>query len=366
MRNRLFYKLTNDLYILSTHNYRKHIHSLLSQTWFKKACKEKKVKVTYLTKNIYTKSSKTPYLYYKNQQLFLYKPMSLYFTCEALPDNNHLKLLNINIKNETVFKVASLLLKIQKTFLETTNYDDIHIVERKEFISEYIQTYNSYLDSSILSKILNHITLLSNRQINTLNYLLPNKNYVCSFYIHKIINEYRPQGKIKGDTHIAAYLEEKYNIKISRRNVCYIRKKYLISTSYKKQDRSVFYCLDKQYGYKRKLTKENIKSVEKNIEGIYELSLNTLEHYPYAKNKILYIGSSNNIKKRLSTYTTQKGHTPNMKKFLQDNAHQIYFRYLKIKDCKSYEMLLLNSFINIHGELPKLNKQRIINISQAV
>lgn len=163
-------------------------------------------------------------MHYEKQQLFFYKPTALYFTYEALPNNHHLKLLNINIKNETVFKVASFLVNIQKTFLETKNYDDINIMERKGFISKYIQTYNTYLDTSVLSKILNNITLLCDNQMNTLNYLLPTKNYVCSFYIHKIINEYKQEGAIKGDAHIAAYLEQKYNIKMSRRNVCYIRK----------------------------------------------------------------------------------------------------------------------------------------------
>ena len=41
---------------------------------------------------------------------------------------------------------------------------------------------------------------------------------------------------------------------------------------------------------------------------------------------------------------------------------EIYFRIIKSKNYKELEMQFINAFIDINGELPKLNKQRVLNI----
>lgn len=60
----------------------------------------------------------------------------------------------------------------------------------------------------------------------------------------------------------------------------------------------------------------NVSLLENNTEGIYELSSNKIEKYPYSKNNILYMSSSKNIKKRLSTYT-QTAHSENIRTFMR-------------------------------------------------
>ena len=41
---------------------------------------------------------------------------------------------------------------------------------------------------------------------------------------------------------------------------------------------------------------------------------------------------------------------------------EIYFRMIKTTNYKELEMHFINAFIDINGELPKLNKQRILSI----
>ena len=355
-----FYILTNKLYIMSFRNYLNHIKSTISQNWFKKACKEKKIKVIFLSKDIFFDNQKNCYLRFIKNKLYFYKYFLLKFEYEELENNNHLKLLNINIKNETVFKVSSLIFSIQKSFLDTKHYQDIDLITRKEFIDEYTNRYNTYLDSSILSKILNNINYSYKNSKFKLNSLILKKNFIYSLYIKDLLNSDLYQ--LKNDYQISQILLQFFEIKLSRRTVCTIRNKYLILRVQKRKKFNFYFHNEKFYDEKRELNKYNISLLEKKLSGIYELSTNTLKKYYFSKNSIIYIGSSKNIKKRLATYTLKTAHSKDIKNFMQTDE-TIYFRIIRTLNYKEFEMQLINSFIDINGELPKLNKQRILKIN---
>ncbi|MCT7588525.1 GIY-YIG nuclease family protein [Aliarcobacter butzleri] len=99
--------------------------------------------------------------------------------------------------------------------------------------------------------------------------------------------------------------------------------------------------------------------MENNLKGVYELSSNEKIFYPFAENKVIYIGSSNNLKKRLKTYTSKTAHTNDIKNFIKDNE-KIYFRIIKTFDYQEHEKELIDTFINLYGDLPRLNTQRIL------
>ncbi|MFX4243629.1 hypothetical protein ACOL22_12770, partial [Aliarcobacter butzleri] len=74
------------------------------------------------SKDFFTEISSNSYFKYENFKSCFYKLLLIKFEYkEELEDNNHLKLLNINIVNETRFKVIEFLLSIQKRFLETNH-----------------------------------------------------------------------------------------------------------------------------------------------------------------------------------------------------------------------------------------------------
>lgn len=345
---------------MSFKNYLNHIKNILNQNWFKKACKEKKIKIIYLSKDIFFDNQKNCYLRFIRNKLYFYKYFLLKFEYVELENNNHLKLLNINMKNETVFKVSTLIFSIQKTFLETKHYQDINLITRKEFIEEYINKYNTYLDVSILSKILNNVDYSYKNSKFKLNSLILKKNFIYSLYIKDLLNSGSYQ--VNNDQQISQILLQFFDIKLSRRNVCSIRNKYLIFRAQKRKDFNFYFHNEKFYDEKRELNKYNISLLEKNTSGIYELSTNTLKKYYFSKNSIIYIGSSKNIKKRLATYTLETAHSEDIKIFLQ-TKEIIYFRIIKTHNYKEFEMQLINSFMDINGELPKLNKQRILTIN---
>ena len=62
------------------------------------------------------------------------------------------------------------------------------------------------------------------------------------------------------------------------------------------------------------------------------------------KSKTLYIGSTNNLRKRLFSYISiEKGHNKNMELFFRD-LDILYFRVLKTTLYKEYEKYFLDSF----------------------
>ncbi|MCG3720108.1 hypothetical protein L5F50_13000, partial [Aliarcobacter butzleri] len=55
-----------------------------------------------------------------------------------------------------LFNLITMLFSSQKLFLDTGHYPNINFLDRKVFIETYVKEYNSYLDLSVLSKILNN------------------------------------------------------------------------------------------------------------------------------------------------------------------------------------------------------------------
>jgi hypothetical protein len=361
MKKISFYLLINKLYLMSFRTYLNYLKiDILSSTWFKKACKEKKIKIKFLSKNYFYDDIKDYYFKYEKKNLYFFKLFLIKFEYQQdLENNNHLKLLNINIKNETIFKVVTSLFSIQKFFLKTNYYLDMNIIDRKVFISEYIKKYGSYLDTSILSKIINNTSYMNENKIYKLNNLFPKKTFMYSLYIKELINS--NSESIKNDDDLVKLLFMKYNIKISRRAVCNIRNLYLIPRAKKENLIDLTLHIKKVYLQRKKLTKKNILILENNLIGVYELSSEKTNNYPFSKNKIIYIGSSSDIKKRLKTYTFKYAHTKNIKEFIKENKN-IYFRIIRTLNHKEFERKLINSFINIHGDLPKLNTQRVLNV----
>lgn len=358
MKKIQFYIINNNLYKLSSRNYLKYLKNVLNKEWFKKACKEKKIKIEFLSKNISSNNSKVTCIKYEKNNFYFPKLFLIKFIYVELEENNHLKLLNINIRNETIFRVVTFLYLLQKIFLKTNYYQDINIIDRKFFIVEYIKKFNSYLDASILCKILNNIKYLYKNNLYELKCLIPKKSLVYSLFIKDLINS--DLFDLKKDSQISEILYLKYNIKISRRRVCDIRNKYLIPKIQKGKIFNFYLYNQKLYDKKRVLNKSNISILKNNIQGIYELSSNEIKKYQHSENNIIYIGSSKNIKKRLSTYTLKTAHSQNIRNFIQKEK-EIYFRIIITPNYKTFERYFINAFIDITGELPKLNKQRILN-----
>ena len=352
----IFHIIITKLYKLTVKQYTNYIQdNILDTSWFKEGCKNKQIKIKYFTKNIDSNLKNNSYSILKNKNIyFANKLLVIFFSYQHLPNNKHIKLLNINIKNRTIFNLLNVLLKYQNKFLDTFHLLDLIFVSRKEIIKLYKNNYDLYISDSILSVLLNNINIILNNKKEKLTILNPTQYYLYSLIINNIINQ-DPTNTT--DTKIVQIIQNKYNINLNRRQICNIRKSYLIP-SISKRNGNYYINNQKLFSSKYILKKESLDIFTHIIHGIYELCVNYIIHYPLTKNRTVYIGSSKNIKSRLTSYINGYGHTLKIRLFLKSNI--VYFRYIKIVNYKKLEKDILEAFRNHFGEYPLLNTNRVL------
>ena len=80
---------------------------------------------------------------------------------------------------------------------------------KKLFIETYVKKYNSYLDLSVLSKILNNTHYEQDSYIYKLSQLFPKKTFIYSLYIKILLST---KIDLKNDLEIAKQLFEIYYV----------------------------------------------------------------------------------------------------------------------------------------------------------
>ena len=317
--------------------YTAYIKKIISSCWFKEEIKLKNIKIIYLQSNL---EQKYINIYFK-------------FDCDRFYNRKYIsKLININLKNKTIYQVKILLQQLQEKFIISGFLQDLNFHSRKDFIELYKEKFDGYIDNSILSKVLNNNTIKVKNNLYTLNLILPSKVYLYSIYIKAIISD-KPHVK---DREVSQILKVKYNINYKRKQICNLRAKYLIP-SFDKREISKYLINEKFYTQKIVLKKENVNMLLSTLCGVYELSSQYYQHYTLVKSMTVYIGSSKNIKNRLYSYSTNNGHTELIKKFIKKET--VYFRYIKIQNYKEYEKIFLENFKTLSGDLPLLNQNNV-------
>lgn len=269
MNKKTFYILINRLYFMSPFIFQNHIKkNIINTNWFKKACKEKKIKVYFLSKKII--NTKKSYFKKKSNSIFYSKYSMIQFIFEELEENNHLKLLNINLRNESLFNTVNLLVSLQNEFLNTKHYRDLFFIKRKDFIERYKIKYNKYIDLSILSKMLNNTYFKVENESFKLEELIPKELFIYSLLIREVISKY---SNLNSDINISIKLNLDFNIDLCRRKINYIRNKYLIINKNKNS------FIKKNFTIFKKLNRKNISSIDKKL----------MEFIKYPQKKIFYI-----------------------------------------------------------------------------
>ena len=337
MKSLPFYLMMNKLYTMKYKQYAAYVQKIIHSDWFKIEIKSKNIEVKYFEQNM------------TNKYLNIY----FEFCCDNIIYKEKIaQLININLKNSTIYQVGVLLQQLQQDFIESGFIKDLKFYKRNYFLTLYMQKFNSYIDLSILSKVLNYNFIYVYNVRYSLNVLLPKKTHFYAMLVKSIIAK---NPRIK-DKEISQILAKKYGLDYSRKQVCNLRAKHLIP-AYNKRESGLYLMNEKFYTEKILLTKESVKKVIPKTSGIYELCTSDEQNYSLTKSSTVYIGSSNNLKNRLYTYSMNNGHTERIREFIQANT--IYCRYIKIYNHKENEKIFLNNFKYLTGDLPLLNNNNI-------
>jgi len=87
--------------------------------------------------------------------------------------------------------------------------------------------------------------------------------------------------------------------------------------------------------------------------GVYELSISSKIDYLNYRSNIIYIGSSQNLRKRIANYSGNELKNDCLKNFI--NNYDVFVRFYLTENHILIEKKLLKNFKNNYGELPKAN-----------
>lgn len=143
-------------------------------------------------------------------------------------------------------------------------------------------------------------------------------------------------------------------IDVSRRTVGQCRKELGIGSSYRRI-KTYYPPINFYYSRFFPFNNQSVKKKAPKKGGVYELSTTDLEiEYLKGKSKVFYLGSTNDIRKRLFEHSRSTGRNGGIRNFCKD--HRCLFRY---KPCSGNwnktEKELYDNFITAFGESPKCN-----------
>ncbi len=361
-RKIVFYLILTKFCRLSARQYESFVsEKILKSNWFKVLCRDKNVKVSYLSKNFKHSNKGSLYCSISDGKIsFFNKAHIIIFDNINTKENCRFKLINVNIKNKTTFKLVNLLCKLQVKFLKTLHFSDLIFFDRNEIVKLFGESFNnSYIDMSLISRIAANTTIEIEGNKYLLSILLPKKTFLISLLIKDIF--YSHEQKILTDEVIAKKLNCEHGFSLNRKNIHYIRKKYFIPSGRAFFETNECVLSRKSLSLKFVLSKENLKKIPNNTKAIYELCVDFELDYPATKSCTIYIGSSKNLRERLQAYLSGFAHTSKMRNFLE--SHLVYYRYLNTSNYLAYEKKFLECFGVISGSLPKLNHQKLANSS---
>jgi len=151
------------------------------------------------------------------------------------------------------------------------------------------------------------------------------------------------------DKDIQCMLDQK-GLHLSVRTICNCRK--LLNIPNYKERATHYYEKDITFSGYVKLSKDKVNKIPPEA-GVYELSISSKTDYPNYRSNVVYIGSSQNLQKRIANYSGNELKNDCLKNFI--NNHDVFVRFCLTENHILIEKKLLKNFRNNYGELPKAN-----------
>jgi len=251
----------------------------------------------------------------------------------------------INTRNALTEHVVRGLLDCQREFWKTGKESDIKPLTFKHFISRFP---HSYLDESRLSRLVSNLTLQAHHgKTLSVRSLFISKRRSFANLIKEIIDE---SDTILTDKNIETILLTVHRIHLPVRTICNCRKLFSIPNY---RERSGSYH-SKEISFSNRIPLFSKQSAQIPREaGIYEISLSTKIHYPGGSTPVIYIGASQDIRRRVASYTGRVLKNKRIVDLLSDG--KVYIRYHMSSHYIALEREMLRCFKRRYRELPKGN-----------
>lgn len=250
----------------------------------------------------------------------------------------------INTRNTFSMHILKCLLHCQRSYWLSGKEVDLQPLTLKRFLALHPL---QYLDNSRLSRLLPQLVVLTpHGELVGLKTLFVSSKRVYAYCIRELIHTSQVPLKDKD----IQFLLAQEGIDLSLRTICNCRK--LLNIPHYKGRASCYYGRDVAFSDYVSLSEKKINGILAE-PGVYELSIPAKLEYERDKSNVVYIGSSQDLRKRIATYSGNGVKNRILSDFLR--KHEVFVRFSPTDQHRSLEKELLKNFKDNYGELPKCN-----------
>ena len=295
-------------------------------------------------------------------------------TADPTANRALVKMRLVNSRNLLTHAILNELLYLQRAYLLTNRRLLLRPISQAELARRLRFNADLYMipDPSRISRLARSIRIkLPCGEIVSLKRLLPKPRLVCGYYVNYAIKrekEWMLRGaldKPMTDEDISAFIGKKFLSDVSRRTVANIRKDMGIPDSHDRAHQHPYLAATGGFSPLIDLTHEGLYSVP-SLPGVYEIrsyednvsreALSfTMRPVGPKIQPIIYIGSSNDMNKRIKEHLRGFSNNQMLQRLVSDGAARVRFQVIQ-QDWRSTERKLYQTYLDTFGEPPLCNR----------
>lgn len=270
------------------------------------------------------------------------------------------KFQRISTRNRLTHRIILGIIRRQGPFLRCGNPIKLRPLTQRALTKSWELT-----DTSRISRVIQGLTILTpcGNEV-TIKSFLPSHREINKMLLMEFLDKERRQleeGKIvhaHTDPEIAQIFKEQYKIALSPRILCNYRKDLALAVASVRRHGYCYPPLSRRFSSLFPLTVDDVRTRVSNSAGLYEFRLAGKDIlYLKGNTGIFYIGSSQNLTKRLMEHLRPNIKNNRIRSFL--TSGRCFFRVMKCEsNWKQEEKLLYDLFIQAYGTPPKCNRAR--------
>lgn len=266
----------------------------------------------------------------------------------------------VNTRNRLTHALVRLMISWQAAYLRTGDPTLLLPLTQKQ-ISEELRTgglYSGVADPSRISRLVRNIGIRDREggRIITLSELAPSSRKICCHFVAHVI---RNEKLLTKEDRIAALLTDKeiservsaeFGVQLSKRTVSYVRREIGIPAGRERRAAGLYHEATADFSPPMSLSLPNLRETVPNESGVYEIR----SFIPGAPEVIVYIGSSGNLRKRLTHHLTGSGNNLRLREKIAGGAR---FRYQVFKGgWRNAEREIYRTYCSTFGAPPECNR----------
>ena len=265
----------------------------------------------------------------------------------------------INTRNRLTYLLIQFILHYQSTYLRTGDPRDLRPLTQLQISAGLSNTglYSGVADPSRISRLIRTLRIkMPDGRILDLATLSPSFREICCHFVSSVIQVERSlmdEGNLLDpltDGEIADRVGSDFGARLSRRTVAYIRRELGIPEGKGRRHVGCYHAATNGFSPPMILSTSILSDAVPNEPGVYEIR----SFVPGAPERVIYIGSTGDLKKRLRHHLQGTGNNDRLREKIAEGA-RFRFRILR-EHWRDEERVVYRIFCTTFGIPPECNR----------